>query len=215
MQVQLPHRHGNHRMPSDMTCHVSFHQESAGNLEAASVARRVSQISLMFIVARKWMQLCAIIGWRVPERSPATRLKKHTHSQNACVHTCTWLPTDQRRRLWLRGSHDQDWVSTGETWGPLPSCHRALPVPSFPGLNVQRVGDESPPQHVDKARTDRSTYSPGLLCVGETPEIASWLPHGGLTSKCELSVLVHAFSRCSPSHPDTASSKEPQTCHPE
>lgn len=128
--------------------------------------------------------------------------KKHTHSQNTCVHTCTWLLTVQRRRLWLRSSHDQDWVSTRETWGPLPSCHRALPVPSFPGLNVQHVGDESPPQHVDKARTDRSTYSPGLLCVGETPEITSWLVHGGFASKCELSVLVHAFGRCSPSYPD-------------
>lgn len=68
---------------------------------------------------------------------------------------------------------------------------RALPVPSFPGLNVQRVGDESPPQHVDKTGTDHGTYSPGLLRVGETPEIAR-----------RLGVLVHRPTQ-------TASSKEP------
>lgn len=134
MQVQLPHRHGNHHMPSDMTCHVSFHQESAGNLEAVSgAARRVSQISLMFIVARKWMQLCAIIGWWVPEHSPATRLK---NTPTRKIHVCT-----HAHDCWLSNADVSGCAAVTIRTGSVPERHedrfpRATTLFLFPPSQV-------------------------------------------------------------------------------
>lgn len=82
-------RHRNHHMPPDIACHVPLHQVSVFHLEATSSSRCASRISLMFIFAfpHKWMQLCAITGWWVPEHSPATHLKNTpTHKKHVCTH---------------------------------------------------------------------------------------------------------------------------------
>lgn len=99
-----------HQVPTRVCLSWILRQQTV----AAEHATDLTNVHLCLF--HKWIQLCAIIGWWVPEHLAATCLKTHPHTRNMCV--CTWAgpieyPTtltsraEQLQRRWSQSQYGQ------------------------------------------------------------------------------------------------------------